>query len=335
MAIILIGGALSGSFAVPMKRARRWQWENTWLIFSLICLVFLPWALASGFVSHLVGIYRGLPGRALFYPVAFGLLWGIAQVTYGLAIRAVGMAFAIAIVAAISCLSGSLIPLLAFNPTDLLRPRGLLLLVSMPILLLGLALYGMAGRRREKEQTAAQGAAARLPGRSFAAGLGICIFTGVFGSSINLGFAFSAAIIQRSLDLGVGPVTSTYAVWALVLGAGFVPNFLYCTALLSRNQRWSLFIQTGWTEEMFVSLVMAILFLGGILAYGVGAKMVGLYGTSLGFALYISGMILSSNVMGIVSGEWKSTSVGTRRLLAGAVGAILISVVVLNVGGVF
>ncbi len=334
MTIILIGGVLGGSFAVPMKYARRWKWENTWLIFSLICLVFLPWAVAAGFVSHLDEVYRGLPSRTLFYPLAFGLLWGIAQLTYGLAIKAVGMAFAIAVVAGISCLSGSLVPLLAFNPADLLRPRGLLLLVSMPVLFLGLALYGMAGRRREKERIA-PGSAANPARGGFATGLAICIFTGIFGSSINLGFAFSGDIIRRSLELGAGQVTSTYAVWPLVLGAGFVPNFIYCAALLSRKRGWSLFAQSGAAEEALVSIAMATLFLAGILAYGVGARMVGVYGTSLGFALYISGMILSSNFMGIIAGEWESTSRATRKLLAGAVAAILTSVVVLNLGGVF
>ncbi len=334
MTIILIGGALNGSFAVPMKYAHRWRWENTWLIFSLICLVLLPWALAVGFASHLVEVYRGLPDRALLYPLVFGLLWGVAQLTYGLAIKAVGMALAIAVVAGISCLSGSLIPLLVFNPADLLRPRGLLLLVSMPILFLGLGLYGKAGRQREGEQIA-PGSAVNPAAGSFAAGLAICIFTGIFGSSINLGFAFSGDIIRRSLQLGAGQVTSTYPVWALVLGAGFIPNFLYCGALLSRNRCWSLFLQPGWTRETLVGIAMSILFLVGILAYGVGAKLVGVYGTSLGFALFTSGLILSSNVLGFVAGEWKSTSVGTRKLLAGAVAAILTSVIVLNLGGVF
>jgi type II secretory pathway component PulM len=45
--------------------------------------------------------------------------------------------------------------------------------------------------------------------------------------------------------------------------------------------------------------------------------------------------VLSSTVLGVLTGEWKSTSARTRKLLAMGVAAILISVVVLNLGGLF
>jgi type II secretory pathway component PulM len=46
-------------------------------------------------------------------------------------------------------------------------------------------------------------------------------------------------------------------------------------------------------------------------------------------------MILSSNLLGILAGEWKATSQRTRRVLTGAVAVILLSVLVLNLGGLF
>ena len=58
MAIIFLSGAFNGSFAFPMKRARSWAWENTWLVFALVALLILPWLLAAGFVPHL-----GFPPR--------------------------------------------------------------------------------------------------------------------------------------------------------------------------------------------------------------------------------------------------------------------------------
>ena len=42
-----LGGMLQGSFALPMKRMeRRWRWENTWLIYSIVGLIIFPCALA-------------------------------------------------------------------------------------------------------------------------------------------------------------------------------------------------------------------------------------------------------------------------------------------------
>jgi L-rhamnose-H+ transport protein len=333
MTIIFISGALNGAFPLPMKYTRQWKWENIWLAFTAAALLVIPWLLAAGFVPHLQDVYRGVPGRALLAPLIFGFLWGIAQVTFGLGISAVGMALAFAVVAGLSCLSGSLVPLLVLNPADLFRPRGILLLISMPVLFGGLTLYGIAGRRREKEQTRV--AAAGAAGMSFMAGLAICIFTGFFGSNINLGFAFSSRILQKAVAVGANPLASTYASWALVLGAGFVPNLIYCVLLLFRNGTWPLFLRPGWTRDALLAIAMGLLWLSGMVGYGIGATVMGTYGTSLGYALFITAMILSSNLLGILAGEWKATSRRTRTLLTAAVVVILIAVLVLNLGGLF
>ena len=152
MAIIFVCGALNGSFALPMKYARRWSWENTWLAFSLVAFAVLPWLLAAGFVPHLSDVYQQAPRRALATSVAFGFLWGVAQCTFGLGIEMAGMALTFAVVSGLASLSGSLVPLLVMDPGELLRPRGVLLLIGIPILLAALVFYGKAGRRREREQ---------------------------------------------------------------------------------------------------------------------------------------------------------------------------------------
>jgi L-rhamnose-H+ transport protein len=333
-AIILASGAINGSFAVPMKYARRWRWENTWLVFSLISLLVLPWILALSFVPHLVHLYQEVPSRAILYPVAFGFLWGIAQTTFGLGISMVGMGLAFAIVSGLACLSGPLVPLLAFNPAGLFQPKGILLLLSIPILLVGLVLYGKAGRKREHERKEA-GSAKGQPSRTFAIGLGICIFTGIVSSAWNLGFAFSGSILQRSSELGARALTAPYSAWALILTAGLIPNLLYCFFVLFRDRTWSFFGRAGSARDAMLSLAMAVLWLSGIEGYGIGATLVGKYGTSIGFTLFIAGQILASSMLGVLTGEWKGTSSGTRRELAMAVVVTLVSVVVLNLGGVF
>ena len=331
MAIIFVSGVLNGSFPAPMKYSRRWRWENTWLVFAAVALLLLPWLMASGFVPGLAELYRGAAPRMLLYPLVFGFFWGIAQVTYGLGISAVGMALAIAVVAGLSCLGGSLVPLLVLSPAALLQPRGLLLLASMPVLIAGLSFSGAAGKRREQEQAKA----ANERGRSFLVGLGICIFTGIFGANLNLGFVFGEGVLRRSIAMGASPITATYAVWALVLGAGFIPNLLYCLHLLVRNRTWSLFHQTGWPKESLLGVAMALLWLGGMVGYGIGATLTGKYGTSVGYVLLTASIILASNLLGILTGEWKATSSRTKKLLAVGIALIVGSVIILNLGGLF
>jgi L-rhamnose-H+ transport protein len=223
---------------------------------------------------------------------------------------------------------------LVFHPEDLFRPRGLLLLLSIPFLVVGLIFYAFAGRRREKEQ-ADPSAGSSPPKSSFATGMALCIFTGIFGSSYNLGFAFGGDVIRSSLRNGAGPLTSTYAVWAIVLGAGFIPNLVYCVYLLAKNRTASLFVRSGWTREAVLGIAMALLWITAVLGYGIGATLVGAAGTSTGYMLFIAASILFANAFGLMAGEWKGASVRTQRYLAAALAFILIAVIVLNLGGLF
>jgi L-rhamnose-H+ transport protein len=334
MALIFISGLFNGTFALPMKYSRHWKWENTWTVFSVVGIFALPWVMAYTLVPHLAEVYRAVPGRMLLLPLIFGFLWGFAQTTYGLSLNAVGLAIAVSIVSGLAVISGSLVPLLVLNPADILRSRGILLLCSLPILILGLVLYGVAGRLREKEQQAA-GSEASSGGHSFRAGLALCIFTGVFGSTFNLGYAFSGDIIKASLQSGAGPATAGSAVWSLVLGAGFLPNFFYCLYVLKRNRTFPVFAQGRWAKDTLLAVAMAVIWLSGLVLYGAGAIWAGKYGTSVGFTVFIATSILSSSAVGLLAGEWRSTSSRSKRLLAGGLAATLAAVVVLNLGGLF
>jgi L-rhamnose-H+ transport protein len=334
MLIVFAAGILNGSFTLPMKYSRTWAWENIWSVYSVVALLVLPWVLAIAFVPKLSQVYHGLDWHAVVYPALFGFLWGIAQTTFGLSINAVGMAVAFAIVCGLVSLTGSLVPILAFNPADLFQPVGLMMLLSLPALLLGLVFCGTAGTRRENEQNGSK-FKARREGMSFKTGLALCIFTGIFGSAWNLGFVFSGDTLRRSIQFGARPSTATYAAWALVLSGGFLPNILYPFCLLWRRRTWRFFGQGNWPRELALGVTMAFLWLGAIVSYGIGATFVGKYGTSVGFALYIAASILTSNAIGLVTGEWKGSSSRTWKLLAAGIAMILASVVILNLGGVF
>ncbi|MGA2157403.1 MAG: L-rhamnose/proton symporter RhaT, partial [Bryobacteraceae bacterium] len=60
LALVLVAGGLAGNCMLPMKFTRRWHWENTWLVFSLVSLVVLPWALALLLAGNVAEVYGGL-----------------------------------------------------------------------------------------------------------------------------------------------------------------------------------------------------------------------------------------------------------------------------------
>jgi L-rhamnose-H+ transport protein len=334
LSIIFVSGISNGSFAWPMKYARRWQWENIWLFFTFLALFAMPLLLTGALVPHLRELYTSAPWRELLPALIFGFLWGIAQATFGIGIDAVGMALAIAVVVGLTGFLGSLIPILVLHPEELFRPKGIALMISLPIIIFALVLYGRAGMGREKEQETQNGRPV-VRKMSFAAGLGVCVFTGVFGALLNFGFAFSGPLQRRSVELGAKPAFSTYAVWLLVLIAGFIPNLLYCSYRLFRNRTWSLYTCPSWTKDAAMGVAMACFWLAGVLGYGMGTTFLSGAGTSFGFAFLIASTVLASNLLGLFSGEWDGTSPKTRHLLNGAVASVLLAMVVLGAGGMF
>jgi L-rhamnose-H+ transport protein len=325
--LILISGVLNASFPLPMKFSRDWRFENNWLAFTTLALLAAPVGLAMMIVPEFRQIYAAASFGEFLPGIVFGFLWGTAQVTFGLSIEMVGMAMAFAIVVGMSAVIGSLTTLLVLNPEEALGSRGLILLASAVILASGLTLYARAGNRREAES----GSAARS-GASFRKGMAVCLYTGAMGGMINLGFAFSEGILGRAKLAGASPLVATLAVWPVVLAAGYVPNLAYTAYLLLRNRSGAVFGRST-LRGVFLAAAAAFFWLGGTLGYGLGAATMGRYGTSIGFALYMTILLLWSTILGILTREWRGASRSTLRLMRAGVAVILLSVLLLSAGG--
>ena len=326
LGILIVSGMLTASFPVPLKLSRAWRWENTWLVYASLALVAIPISIAALAVPELRQVYGsvGLSGYAA--PVLFGFCWGIAQLTFGLAITVVGMAMAFAIVIGLSAALGSFIPLIVFHPQDLAGQPGVILLVSVLLLGGGLVLYGQAGRRREQESGNPE-----RSGKTFRKGLLLCVFTGCLGSMLNLGFAFSGQITGAAIAHGATAARTTFAVWAVVLAVGYLPSFAYTLHLLRKNRTAPCFRKSPVRETLLAALA-AVLWLFGMLGYGIGATRMGAYGTSIGFAVCQTVLLLWSSALGIITGEWRTAASATQWRMGASVALLIASVVVLGLG---
>jgi len=72
--------ANEGSSAVEESTA----WENTWLTFSLVSLVVLPWTRAQVFVNHLFQAYDSLTAPEFAVSVLFGTGWALRSTGWDL-----------------------------------------------------------------------------------------------------------------------------------------------------------------------------------------------------------------------------------------------------------
>lgn len=310
IALILIAGAMAGSCMLPLKFNRSWRWENTWLIFSLVSLVVIPWGLAFSLVQHLLKTYGSLTTFQFIVPVLFGAGWGIAQVLFGISIQRLGLVLAYAIVVGLGTLLGTLVPLFVQHRAEVNRYFLVQVLTGIVVMLIGVALSAWAGQIRERQQQA--GTTSTL-GR-YNTAIFVAVLCGILAPMLNYSFAFGQDIAVAAVRFGNPQVRAAYAVWPIGLAGGLIPNIGYSIYLLRKNQTGMLFQSK--CPDAFWAVLMAGLWMGAFALYGMSATYLGRFGTSIGWGLFQIFMIITATLSGVFTGEWKFAPRSARALLA-------------------
>lgn len=327
---VLLGGIMEGSFALPMRLAKRWRWENTWMVYSAVGLVVIPWAVAGATVPHLLRVYSSVSSRTILMTGLFGLGWGVANVLFGLAVSLVGMAFSFAVVVGMSAALGSLVPLVLSSSGRLLGTSGLIVIIGVLLTSLGVVLLGLAGRGRERLQ--GSDSASVHPRNAFAWGMTLCILAGLLAPMLNYSFAFGSEITTQAIRLGASPTEAVNAIWAVALVGGFVSNGGYCLIRLNRNQTWGEFQKNGALVNCALATLMGVLWTGGLLFYGWGASGMGNLGAAAGWPAFQGTMIVTSSFLGIMSGEWHGVKARFFRINNIGLSTVVIAIIILSIG---
>jgi L-rhamnose-H+ transport protein len=322
--LTLVAGLLSGNCLLPMKFARRWPWENTWLVFSVVSLVILPWALALVLVDDVGAVYAALPASAFVAPIGFGAGWGIAQVLFGLSIARLGLALGYAIIVGLGALLGTLVPLFVKNREVIGTGRGVLILIGVAIMVIGIAVSARAGKARE-------GSGERPAGGSYAAALAVAVLCGLTALMLNYAFSFGQSIANEAVRQDASLQAADYSVWPIALLGGLIPNAGYSFWELSRNGTWKHFRGT-WRPDVWFGCMMGVFWMGAFAIYGVSSVYLGALGTSVGWALFQIFMIMTANLSGVLTGEWKRAPESAKRRLWTGLGLLAVATAVIAAG---
>jgi L-rhamnose-H+ transport protein len=326
--LVLLGGFLQGSFALPMKRMGRWRWENTWLVYSMAGMLLLPWIMVFTTVPRFTEVLAEARGLTIVEVVIFGFCWGVGSTLFGLGITRVGMALTFAIVLGITASLGSLLPLVVLHPEQLFTRQGYALIFGLIIVILGIMVCSLAGHRRERELSSQS---AQRGGADFWLGLVICIFSGVFSAMLNFSFVFGKDLQDASRAAGASPAMSSNLIWALALSAGFVANAGYCIYLLQRNRTWGVLREKDISRSYWLGAVlMGAVWFFGIAFYGMGATGLGTLGAVLGWPVFMAMNITAANVWGVLTGEWRGASRRTYSISWAGILILLIAIYIIS-----
>jgi len=324
-ALLLAAGAMNGSFTLPMKFTRRWAWENTWLVWTVFALVIFPPLLAFATVPALGTVYGEGGTKFVVLAASFGAGWGVSQVFFGLAVEAVGIALAFSVILGISAAVGSLLPLALHHAEKIATRSGLYIIGGVALVLIGVGICAVAGRRRES--ALGLGPAEGKP--SVGRGLLFCTISGLGSALVGMGLEFARPLQLAAERAGASPAWAPNAIWLPLMTAGAIPNLIYCGYLLKKNSTANRFQSAQTMPYWLLAALMALFWFGSTATYGVSTTKLGNLGTVLAWPLFMSLIVITASLWGVATGEWKNTGKPPLRIMTTGVAVLVVAVFVL------
>ena len=365
-----IGGFASATNFIPFRGIKRWSWEVYWLVQGFAAWIVAPMFFALLLVPHLFQILRSSPPAAIGYAMFWGILWGVGGLTFGLAIRYLGIALGYAIALGLCTAFGTLIPpIYSGEMTTILHEHsGQVILLGVLVCLIAVAVNGAAGLSKEREITPEEKAEAGETDFSFGKGVAVAVFAGIMSSFFAFGLKAGAPIGDiAKLDLLAAhrlDLWQNLPVLVVVLWGGFITNFVWSAILIFRNGSLRQFTgepgnnpmrataasgdtiadfdphtmlhlkrlsSSTLTSNYVFAAVAGVIWYFQFFFYSMGQTKMGKYDFS-SWTLHMASIIIFATLWGLFLKEWRGTSRRTRMLVATGLILLVGSTVIVGYG---
>jgi len=317
LVIIFLSGFFQGTFGLGMKRFEP-EWEVFWFIFAIIGMICIPLIWAGITIPDVFAAIFNLQAKTLLIALFFGFCWGATGMMFGISINYLGVSLAYGIAMGLGAAIGSIVPLLNI-PDMISHPALPVILTGLVIMLLGVVVITIAGRKREEIQSPENKLQAKIKeGRKFRIGLLLGIISGVGAAMLNIGFTKADPAVVAAVEQGALPRNASLVAWVIVLFGGFLASFFYCIYLFFKNRSLKVLgKRKDLLRNLFWSIFTAILWFAALGLYGQGAALMGKTGPVIGWTMFTALALIISNLWGIRGGEWKGAEKPLRLLIVG------------------
>jgi L-rhamnose-H+ transport protein len=330
-----IGGIFHGSFYYPLTRVNNWKWESYWFLQGFSAWIVSPVLVAALLVPDLTGLFGESSINQLLYPAFFGFLWGLGSLTFGLTMRYLGMSLGMSIALGFCTSFGTIIPpIYSGNITVLFTTlSGWTILSGVMICIAGIAVVGYAGSLKEKELGEKE---KRKMIKEFALtkGILIAIFSGILSACFAYGLQAGRPVAEIAVNHGTKSIFQNSPVFILIMGGGFIANFIYCFILSVKNKSYLDFFQSSNKSQglnYLYSICAGVMWYIGFFFYGMGTTFMGKYDFT-SWSIHMAAVIFFSNLCGILAREWFGVGAKTIRLVYIGMFVLIISTLVIGYG---
>ncbi|TNJ42183.1 sugar:proton symporter [Tamlana fucoidanivorans] len=333
---VLLAATLLGFYALPSKYTENYAIENTWAGFWFLAMFLVPILATLGLVDGLFDTYRQVPNNLFIIIFLFSLLWGVGNLLWGISISKIGMALGFSLLIGVSTLVGSILPFFMGGIEKLSSKGGLVILLGIFIIMLGIMANGKAGLLREKNESKNQEFTNETSNNKMRNGIILCIVGGFSAAGFNLAYhvadnlAHIGSISQDQFN-NASWIARLAVMLPAFIGSG-ICILIYFSIQLTKNKTWTHFSNKGSVKNIFLLLIMSIVYCASLIIYGLGAYELGPLGTTVGFAIFQTGCIMVANILGYFTGEWKNAGKQSKNWLIRGLAIMTVGIVVIAYG---
>jgi L-rhamnose-H+ transport protein len=329
LAMLILGGLSAGSSYVPLKGVKGWAWESLWAVQGIVAWLLLPLLLALLATPHLFSVLHTTPAATLVETYAFGFLWGLGGLAWGMAVRYIGIALGFSIATGFLSSLGTMVPIIAegrLNAT-LANPSGRITIASIALSLVGIVICGRAGWLRDKQTQSVF---------NFKKGISIALAAGILGACFAFGIASGDPIRQNAIAAGAAPQWAASPIFFVELLGGITVNLVYCLFMNRRNKTFKDYRHAAGSKTLTAnyafSALVGLLWYLQFVFYGMAAFYMGPYSFA-NWSVHMSFMVVASNLWGYYYKEWTNTSRATIRLNTAGIAILVIAGIIMGAAG--
>lgn len=335
--LIAAGAFSSGSFAVPFGKIKNWQWETYWMIFSAGAYIIFPLIACHVFAPGYIIIIRSIDNATLTVVFLLGALYGVGNLSFGLALRYLGLSLGYALSLGLMLAIGTLIPPAIDGRLRVMMQQsgGSLLIAGVIVACGGIALSAWSGILKDRALSSAKKRES-ISEFNFTKGVLAAVLVGFAGSAMSLGFEQGLPISGKAAGLGVDPLFTMMPVLVVLFSGTFVTTIIWCGYLGFKNKSLKNYTTAESGKTVFFNYILALLagllWFGQFIVYGMGKSKMGPF-TFTSWGILMALTIVFATVWGLIRNEWKGAPVKVYVLMVLSLIIIIASSFMIGISG--
>lgn len=335
--LIALGAFSSGSFAVPFGKIKGWSWETYWMVFSLGAYIIFPLIACLIFAPGFMAIIGSTPTGTLLTVFLLGALYGVGNLSFGLALRYLGLSLGYALSLGLMLAIGTLIPPMIDGRLQVMMQGkgGTMLILGIVVAIVGIALSAWSGILKDNIMSDAKKKES-IGEFNLIKGTMAAILVGFTGSAMSLGFEQGNPISEIAVRQGVDPLFTMMPMMVVLFSGTFVTTIVWCTYLGRKNGSLVNYRRAETskvlTSNYIFGLLAGFLWFSQFIVYGMGKSKMGPY-TFTSWGILMALTIVFATVWGLLRKEWKGAPTKIYVLMVLSLLIIIASSFLIGISG--